>query len=541
MLRKTVWTLVAVLACLGIAVLVTKMTQPARSLTQCKSNLKAIGLGLQAYHASNGQFPAAYSGSQPVHSWRVAMLPWLDHQASFDAYDFASPWDSASNQKLLTLRPAEFACPEISTTTDTSYLAILGAQTAWPFEMPSRYANFRDGTSNTVMLVDWHHPTTVWTRPYDVDYADLISQFHTDQKHSAGSGRPSTNMLFTDGSVRIVSKDIDDSVLKMILTPSGGQPIAGGPEVIEQMVGAARDFGTAVDCSTLPNTKVWPTADVEVKAGESLLYCPTMALAWQTYVTQQPQTNFTTLGRQLLDSTFTSKDIASRDFVIDVDPSVPRVTCMLKKHLAFSAVFDSFTLPLSFHDSTGTHKVKSFGVTSHWQDWRFALAQVRVHDYSSPDNFIISISNLNYEDLILARIPQPKTLGEGVQDVSNRIRDSRLSPAAREVVAEEDLVIPTLELSVFADFKDQLNHPDQLSGTRIEQARQVLQFRLDERGAVIQSEAEVVGENGAYEYAPGTRTFIFDKPFLIMLREASTRPPYFAAWIGNTDLMVPRD
>lgn len=71
--------------------------------------------------------------------------------------------------------------------------------------------------------------------------------------------------------------------------------------------------------------------------------------------------------------------------------------------------------------------------------------------------------------------------------------------------------------------------------------RQVLQFRLDERGAVIHSEAEVVGENGSYEYTPGTRTFIFDKPFLIMLREASTRPPYFAGWIGNTDLMMPRD
>lgn len=541
MLRKTVWTLLAALTCLGVAVLVAKMTQPARSLTHCKSNLKAIGLGLQAYHASNGHFPAAYSGSQPVHSWRVAMLPWLDHQASFDAYDFASPWDSAPNQKLLTLRPAEFACPEISTTTDTSYLAILGAQTAWPFEMPSRYVNFKDGASNTVMLVDWHHLATEWTRPRDVDYADLISQFHTDQKHSAGSGRPSTNMLFADGSVRIVSKDIDDSVLRMILTPSGGQPISGGPEVIERMVGAARDFRTAVDCSTLPNTKVWPTADVEVKAGESLLYCPTMALAWQTYVTQQPQTNFTTLGRQLLDSTFTSKDIATRDFVIDVDSSGPKVTCTLNKHLAFSAVFDSFNLPLSFHDSTGTHKVKSFGVTSHWKDWRFALAQVRVHDYSSPDNFIISISNLNYEDLILARIPPPKTLSDGIQEVSNRIRDSRLSPAAREVVAEEDLVIPTLELSVFADFEKQLNHADQPTGTRVEQARQVLQFRLDERGAVIQSEAEVVGENGAYEYAPGTRTFIFDKPFLIMLREASTRPPYFAAWIGNTDLMMPRD
>ncbi|MBL8813229.1 MAG: DUF1559 domain-containing protein [Planctomycetaceae bacterium] len=541
MLRKVVWTLVAALAGSGLFMIWLMVTQPQRSLTQCKANLKTIGLGLQAYHASNGHFPAARSASQPPHSWRVAMLPWMDHQASYDTYDFALPWDNPANQTLLKSRPAEFACPEVTSTTNTSYLAILGAQTAWPFEMPSRYMNFTDGTSNTAMLVDLHGRATEWTRPEDIDYADVMSQFRIDLKHVAGSGSRSTNMLFADGSVRTVSGEIDDSVLRMVLTPNGGRPLVGGPDAINQMVGESQNFGTAVDSSQLPGTRLWPTIDVEVRPDESLLYCPTLALAWQQYVKVLPQANFTELGRKLVDSAFTSKDISAKDLSIEVDASVPKVTCSLKKHLAFSAVFDSFHLPLSFHDTKGVHKVKSFGVTSHWTDWRFALAQVRVHDYTSPDNFVISITNLNYEDLILAKIPQPKTLSEGIEDVTNRIRDSRLSPAAREVVPEEDLVIPTLELSVFGDFKDQLNHPDQKAGTRVEEARQVLQFRLDERGAVIHSEAEVVGENGSYEYTPGTRTFIFDKPFLIMLREASTRPPYFAGWIGNTDLMMPRD
>lgn len=209
-------------------------------------------------------------------------------------------------------------------------------------------------------------------------------------------------------------------------------------------------------------------------------------------------------------------------------------------HLAFSAVFDSFHLPLTFHDRSGQHNVKSFGVTSHWADWRLALAQVRVHDYRSPEDFVISIANLSNEDLILAKIPQPATLDEGIRSVSDRIRNSRMSPVAREVVAEEDLVIPTLELSVFADFRKELEHPDAALGTRLLVAKQELQFRLDERGAVVHSEAELVGENGSYEYKPGTRTFIFDKPFLIMLREAPEKQPYFAGWIGNTDLMIPR-
>ncbi len=48
----------------------------------------------------------------------------------------------------------------------------------------------------------------------------------------------------------------------------------------------------------------------------------------------------------------------------------------------------------------------------------------------------------------------------------------------------------------------------------------------------------MIGENGHYEYTPGTRTFIFDKPFLIMLREALDKQPYLAAWIANTELMT---
>jgi len=52
------------------------------------------------------------------------------------------------------------------------------------------------------------------------------------------------------------------------------------------------------------------------------------------------------------------------------------------------------------------------------------------------------------------------------------------------------------------------------------------------------SEVEVVGENGHYEYAVGTRTFNFDKPFLIMLRESPSKTAYFAARIGSADWML---
>ncbi len=152
---------------------------------------------------------------------------------------------------------------------------------------------------------------------------------------------------------------------------------------------------------------------------------------------------------------------------------------------------------------------------------------------------MIAIKNLSGEDLVLAKIPKPETLKSGLDDITERIRNSRMPLASRSVIAEEEVVIPVLELSVSAQFAGDLNSKDQQPGTRVESATQIVQFRLDERGAVVWSEAEVIGENGSYDYTPGTRKFILDKSFLIMLRETPEQQPYFAAWIGNTDLMIP--
>ena len=88
------------------------------------------------------------------------------------------------------------------------------------------------------------------------------------------------------------------------------------------------------------------------------------------------------------------------------------------------------------------------------------------------------------------------------------------------------------------NFTQQLQHPSQPVGQRVMDARQLIQFRLDERGAVLISESAVVGKKGHYEYKVGTRPFIFDKPFLLLLRHSVKTEPYFAAWIANSDFMV---
>jgi RNA polymerase sigma factor (sigma-70 family) len=81
-------------------------------------NLKRIGLALHNYHAAEGHFPPATTtgrDGQPLLSWRVAILPYLqDYDGRsqddlFKAFHLDEPWDSPHNKALLERMPAVFA------------------------------------------------------------------------------------------------------------------------------------------------------------------------------------------------------------------------------------------------------------------------------------------------------------------------------------------------------------------------------------------------------------------------------------------------
>jgi RNA polymerase sigma factor (sigma-70 family) len=81
-------------------------------------NLKRIGLALHNYHTEQGHFPAAAitgTDGQPLLSWRVAILPYLqDYDGRlrddlFKAFRLDEPWDSPHNKALLERMPAVFA------------------------------------------------------------------------------------------------------------------------------------------------------------------------------------------------------------------------------------------------------------------------------------------------------------------------------------------------------------------------------------------------------------------------------------------------
>jgi len=110
----TLIELLVVIAIIAILIaLLLPAVQQAREAarrTQCKNNLKQIGLALHNYHDTHSRFPptqimVAYLGpnfTNPAprnHTWMSLILPFLDQAPMYNSIDFSAPmFDQATNQ-----------------------------------------------------------------------------------------------------------------------------------------------------------------------------------------------------------------------------------------------------------------------------------------------------------------------------------------------------------------------------------------------------------------------------------------------------------
>lgn len=96
---------------------------------QSEKNLARISAALESFRqAHNDRFPpSAIAGRDgkggPLHSWRVAILPYLGYQKLHDAYRFDEAWDSAHNKALLSQMPDVFRSP-FDDSTNASYFGV---------------------------------------------------------------------------------------------------------------------------------------------------------------------------------------------------------------------------------------------------------------------------------------------------------------------------------------------------------------------------------------------------------------------------------
>lgn len=118
------FTLVELLVVIAIiAMLVTLLlpaVQAARSAarrTQCKNNMRQIGLGIHNYESANSAQPKyhdtsdPYTWSKPGPTWTMAILPFVEEQATFDLFDFSQTLKSRVNSIATQTLVNIYVCP----------------------------------------------------------------------------------------------------------------------------------------------------------------------------------------------------------------------------------------------------------------------------------------------------------------------------------------------------------------------------------------------------------------------------------------------
>src|SRR5262249_3401020 len=111
-----------------------------------------------------------------------------------------------------------------------------------------------------------------------------------------------------------------------------------------------------------------------------------------------------------------------------------------------------------------------------------------------------------------------------------------LAAKDRSLSDEDTLLVPTMYWRLLHHFAE-LEGPDKrfrnpaLQGLPMQSAVQVVQFKMDRRGAEVASEAVVPCRTG------GPKSYHFAGPFLIVMQKRDAKHPFFAMWVDNAELM----
>jgi hypothetical protein len=200
-----------------------RQSRPASKRSQCKNNLKQIGLALHNYYETFNMLPPAYTideNGKRRHSWRTLILPYLDQAALYNAINFHKPWDDPANLKLFEQSNVSvFQCPSATMPKNyTTYLAIVGKDCCFQSSGTRKHADVKDGLSNTLAVIEATPEQAVpWMSPLDA-YQELVLAIDPRHKHSHVGGM---HVLVMDGAVRHLSLEIPTDTLRALTTIAG--------------------------------------------------------------------------------------------------------------------------------------------------------------------------------------------------------------------------------------------------------------------------------------------------------------------------------
>jgi prepilin-type N-terminal cleavage/methylation domain-containing protein len=272
---------IAVIAILiGLLLPAVQQAREAARRTQCKNNLKQIGLALHNYVEAHQVFPSGYTYMKGASgenirgfSWGAMILPHLEESVAHEQFDWNAPIFDVKNEPVRMRHLKPFLCPsdppsaenfvEMGPTPEKYAMGCYVGNFGPPdlddtqekrdgmFSRNSRtrIAEVRDGLSHTLLVGErvngpfrtagshsvhvnyettWCAAVREWTDPTD-DHGHMVL-FHTghvpnardsDDRDVSAPHVGIAQFLLGDGSVRAIGESIDFAVYQALGTRAG--------------------------------------------------------------------------------------------------------------------------------------------------------------------------------------------------------------------------------------------------------------------------------------------------------------------------------
>jgi Protein of unknown function (DUF1559) len=234
--RRLGWSLPVAVVVLGLSawwfLAIERIRHSAQSST-CR--LAQLALAFHSYAGTHDRLPGPAILSpqgQPLLSWRVAILPFIEQDQLYRRFRLDESWDSPHNLTLLPLMPFTFRpYPDVQAEPNTTlFQAFVGPGTALERAGLRLPQDFLDGTSNTILLVE-ASVGVLWTKPEDIVYdphgplPPLGKVYRNDRVLFPVEQPTSFRAAMADGSSRSIPKTISEATLRAAITRNGGDKL----------------------------------------------------------------------------------------------------------------------------------------------------------------------------------------------------------------------------------------------------------------------------------------------------------------------------
>lgn len=209
---------------------VQQVRAAARRVTS-QNNLRQLALALLNYESVHGHLPPAYStdaDGNPLLSWRVEILPFLEENDLYKQFHLDEPWDSPHNIKLAQQMPEFYMNPQFGRDgVKTVYVAPVSSDSALsdgPVKKRNAgnsYKSLADGSANIVLVFSASEANGVtWTAPEDLRVEDLGDD---ELMAAANSYLGNFTSVYCDGSTHTInSAEITPKQLRGSFNKSDG-------------------------------------------------------------------------------------------------------------------------------------------------------------------------------------------------------------------------------------------------------------------------------------------------------------------------------